>query len=261
MMKTIPHGSRDQLKGREAPLTRAIQMTARYLLIAGLVLGTSSLAVADVSYVQRESRILMASANMGGLTIDTSTTDPAAIFNQGFSGSHVETVVGGGVNTGTWDLDQFSQLTAGAITVFGNTETTMTGDGFGILNATNIFEAQFESNGDTAFDLFGSYTGTTGVVGATDFVEVQLQQFDGVVFQNMFSTGSDNFDSGSFSGLMEDGELYRLSVLSRANVFGNEASASNFDIRLTFNPVPEPTSAGLIGAFGIAGLFRRKKRT
>ena len=231
-----------------------------YLLVAVATLFSQQTSFGDVAFLNRDSSITLTSQNLGGVEAMASTSDINAIFNQSFSGSQVHQTVSGGINTGTWQVDQFSEMDTELITAFGLTNTTMGGNGLGSLNSENSFDVEFESIGDTGFVLSGSHFGTPSAVGAKDFIQVQLQEFDGVVFQNMFSTGAgDSLNDGDFAGVLQDGGIYRFSVLSRANVFGNEANASGYDVQLAFNPVPEPGSVVALGLIGCVGLVRRRR--
>lgn len=216
-------------------------------------------ANADIVVLERFSEISYDSTNLGGENGMTSTTSLLAHFNEVFSGSETHIEPGGRINTGTWFLNQDSSISDESISFQGETTSSMTGDGSGILELTNTFEIEFTNTGTTPFELSGSMFGTQDPPGAVDFARVQLLEFNGVTFVPIFSTGLGDSLSDGFNGTFDGGTRYRLEVFSRNFTQQGRSLTSGASVNLSTASVPEPSSAILLGLFSLCTLRRRRR--
>ncbi|MEM7455104.1 MAG: hypothetical protein AAF456_12205 [Planctomycetota bacterium] len=230
-------------------------------LVACLLMLAPGLVQADVVVTSRLSEISLQSTNLGGVGGNVSTTSLTSTFAELMSGTNTHIEPGGRINTGTWLVSQTSTIADDLITSQGETTTSITGDGSGILIGLSNFEVEFQSVGDNPFELSGSHFGSTSPVGAVDYVHVSLQEFDGVAFQTLFSTtAGDSLNSGSFTGMFDDGGLYRLEVFSRSFTNTNEAFTSGASVSLAVNPIPEPASAAILLGLCLVPACKRRRR-
>ncbi len=236
---------------------KAIQWPLAAIVFFLISNGTLS-AVADIAVLDRFSELRYDSTNLGGESGLSSTTSPLDTFDEIFSGSKTHIEPGGKINTGIWFLNQNSSITDTLIAFQGETTSSMTGNGSGILELSNTFEIEFKSIGMTAFELSGSLFGSIDPPNSADFARVQLLEFNGVTFVPMFSTGAGDDLSDGFAGTFDAGNEYRLEVFSRNFTNSGTSNTSGATVNLVMESVPEPSSVILLGLLGICGLRRRR---
>ena len=192
-------------------------------------------AHADFVITARNSELVLASTNLGGVAADLNSNDTSTPFFALLNDSTTHEEPGGNVNGGIWYGMQDSSVAPSLIRAKMHTEVItqqLAGDGIPILDLRNEFEVEFQVTETTEIELGGSMFGTPDIIGADDFVRVQLQEHNGVVFINMFSTSALDDLNSPFLATLEPNTTYRLHIESHADSMGADANVSGATICL-----------------------------
>ena len=202
--------------------------------MAGFGLGFSpSTSNAQFSVLSRLSEMEFNSTNMGGVNnfVDMTTS---GVFDAQFFDSAMHIEPGGDINDGIWFASQYSTTNSDIIQADLHSEVLLAqaaGDGSGILDIRNIFEVEFQVSQITPIELGGTLFGSIDI-GTQDFVRVRFQEFNGIVFLNLFVTDDlSDFDS-PFVTTLQPGTTYRLLVESHADVLSQGATLSEVSVCL-----------------------------